>query len=85
MATRLAGGKGLTAVRSEDLTSLLRWLHRGDLQAPIDLPALARVGLQHCGTELMGHLRGLDQRGIQAVIVAVLAERSTPRPPAQPN
>lgn len=76
MAAAFVGGKGLTAVRSEDLVNLLRWLHRGELQAPIDLPGLARVGLQHCGTELMGHLRGLDQRGVQAVVVAVLAERN---------
>lgn len=76
MASAFGGGQGLTAARTEDLTTLLKWLHRGDLQAPIDTMGLARVGLQHCAGPLLGHLRGLDKRAVQAVVVAVLAERN---------
>jgi hypothetical protein len=71
----LAPGRALVPVESKALKVLLRSLYRGDLTAPLDLPSLTRVGLQYCSSELLHHLRGLDQNAIQAVVVAVLAER----------
>ncbi len=70
-----AGGIGLTEVSSHDLRKALRSLHRGDLDLPIDVASLARVGLQHCSQPLLAHLRDLDPAGVRAVLVAVLAER----------
>ena len=71
----LAPGRALVPVEDKALKVLLRSLYRGDLTAPLDLPSLTRVGLQYCSSELLHHLRGLDQNAIQAVVVAVLAER----------
>ena len=71
----LAPGRGLVPLEDASLKVLLRSLYRGDLTAPLDLPGLTRVGLQFCAEELLHHLRGLDQAAIQAVVVAVLAER----------
>lgn len=64
----------LTDIPTPDLEKLLRCVHRGDLPCPFDTPGLARVGLQHVA-DLLGHLRGLDQRAVTAVVVAVVAER----------
>jgi hypothetical protein len=71
----LALGQGLVPVEDNALKVLLRSLYRGDLTTPLDLPGLTRVGLQYCASELLHHLRGLDDVAIRAVVVAVLAER----------
>lgn len=71
----MLGGAGLTKVATADLTTALRALHRGDIAPPIDVTALARVGLQHCATEMLGTLRRLDADAVRAVLVAVIAER----------
>lgn len=68
-------GKGLVPVSDAALKTLLKHLYRGDIEAPLDLPGLTRIGLQYCATDLLHHLRGLDRTAIQAVCVAVLAER----------
>lgn len=68
------GAKGLVAVPTPDLEKLLRFVHRGDLDCPLTVPGLARVGLQHVADRLE-HLRGLPSDGVRAVVVAVLAER----------
>ena len=70
------GGLGLTEVGTEDLRKALRSLHRGDLDLPVTIASLARVGLQHCAIELLAHLRGLDAPAIKAVVIAVIAERN---------
>ena len=66
---------GLVAVSTDDLKKLLRAVYRQDIEAPLTVEALARVGLQHCASDILGHLRDLDERSIRAVVVAVIAER----------
>ncbi len=68
------GANGLLAVASSDLEKLLRALHRGDVTCPLTIQDLTRVGLQHAADRL-GHLRGLTDAGVRAVVVAVIAER----------
>jgi hypothetical protein len=65
----------LTGVPTEELKQLLRLVHRGEIAMPITPVSLAFVGLQHRAAELMQSLRGLDDAGTRAVLVAVLAER----------
>ena len=64
----------LKPVKSEDLQAILRFVHRGELPCPIDRVGLAIVGLLRLGDELE-LLAGLDAKAVQAVLVAVLAER----------
>ena len=45
-----------------------------ELACPIDQTGLAIAGLLRLGDDL-GHLRGLDERAVKAVLIAVLAER----------
>ena len=70
----IRSGQALREISSDDLKLLLRAVHRGELECPISRSALAQNNLLRLGDEL-GHLRGLDSRGVQAVLVAVLAER----------
>jgi hypothetical protein len=67
-------GKALTTVASDDLKKLLTAIYRGHLEGALEVTGLTRVGLQHCALELTGHMRELDLKGVQAVLVAVLAE-----------
>ncbi len=71
----LDSGTGLSSVPTEDLRRLLRGVFRGDLPCPLDARDLARHGLQERQELLLGALRGLDLRAVQAVLVCVLAER----------
>lgn len=71
----LGTGLGLTDVSTADLEVALRTLHRGQLECPLSIEGLTRVGLQHTATDLLEHLRGLEEPGVRAVLVAVLAER----------
>ena len=66
---------GLTRVTTAELERALAAVHRGVLRLPLDVPELARVGLQRSAGELMAALRNLDAAGVRAVLVAVLAER----------
>jgi len=66
---------GLTQVPTEDLKTLLRYLHRGELRCPLTPAELARFGLQVRSASLLNHLRGLDATGVRAVVVGILAER----------
>ena len=66
---------GLTEVADKDLKTLLKYLHRGEMNFPLTPAELARFGLQPCTASLLGHLRGLSEEGVRAVVVAVLAER----------
>jgi hypothetical protein len=70
----LRSGQGLRHISSADLKRLLQAIHRGEIECPINQIALAQLNLLRLGDEL-GHLRGLDARAAQAVIVAALAER----------
>ncbi|MFV8753521.1 hypothetical protein ACNOYE_23460 [Nannocystaceae bacterium ST9] len=65
----------LTGVPTEELKQLLRRVHRNEIAIPITPANLAFVGLQHRAGEIMQSLRGLDEPGARAVLVAVLAER----------
>ncbi len=65
----------LTGVPSDELKLLLRYIHRREVACPITPVEIARIGLQNRSAELMQSLRGLDEAGTRAVLVAVLAER----------
>jgi hypothetical protein len=65
----------LTGVPTEDLELLLRLIHRNHVTPPITPVTLALVGLQHRSEEIMQSLRGLDEAGVRAVLIAVMAER----------
>ncbi|KIG15361.1 hypothetical protein DB30_05693 [Enhygromyxa salina] len=60
---------------TEELEQLLRLVHRKHITPPLTPVELALVGLQHRSEELMQSLRGLDEAGARAVLIAVLAER----------
>ena len=68
---------GLTTLRDKELTTLLRYLHRGEIEIPLTIETLTRIGLQHRHDAVMGALRGLDKAGVRAVLVCVLAERKS--------
>lgn len=65
----------LTGVPTHELEQLLRLVHHQKIEIPITPVSLAFAGLQHRAAELMQSLRGLDEKGARAVLVAVLAER----------
>ena len=67
--------QGLTSLTTEQLKKLLKYLHDGSLQTPLTAHIIACVGFQFRHAELMSALRGLDEAGIRAVLVCVLAER----------
>ncbi|MEO0322261.1 MAG: hypothetical protein AAF447_04855 [Myxococcota bacterium] len=67
-------GRGLAAVPAEDLVKLLRLVHQGHVAFPLTRVELLVRGMNR----LADHadvLVGLDEAGVRAVIVAVLAER----------
>ncbi len=70
----MIGSGGLKALTLSQLHRLLRAVHRDELPCPIDRIGLATVGMLHLGDDL-GALRGLDSKGVRAVLVCVLAER----------
>ncbi|NVB41030.1 hypothetical protein G6O69_24530 [Pseudenhygromyxa sp. WMMC2535] len=65
----------LTGVSTEALEKLLRHLYRNEIEAPFTPVNLSLVGMQYATEMLMQSLRGLDQAGVRAVLVAVIAER----------
>jgi len=65
----------LTGVPTDELKQLLRRVHHNEIAIPVTPAGLAFVGLQHRAAEIMQSLRGLDEPGARAVLVAVLAER----------
>jgi len=66
---------GLTGVPTHLLERMFRNLVRGELSAPITINELACVGLQDVAPELLNTMRGLDDKAVKAVLVAVIAER----------
>ena len=68
------GGVGLTKVSTGELEELLRALHRGHLVFPIRASELIGNGFPHIA-EKTDLLQGLDEKGLRAVLVAVIAER----------
>jgi hypothetical protein len=69
------GTGGLTALTTDELKLLLRAVHKGELLCPIDPIGLASTGLLRL-TDHLGVLHGLDEAGVRAVLVCVLAERT---------
>lgn len=70
----MIGGRGLSKVPIEDLTALLRLVHRGGLRFPLRRQALLEMGMNRLA-ESADVIIGLDERGLRAVLVAVIAER----------
>jgi hypothetical protein len=69
-------GRGLLDLSTDALKRLLGHLHRGELVCPVDAQKIAGVGFQYKSAELMSALRDLDEAGVRAVLVCVLAERN---------
>lgn len=65
---------GLSRVSTEDLTRLLRIVHRGTVPFPISRASLVLCAFGHLEGEL-DLLVGRDQAGARAMLVAVIAER----------
>jgi len=70
----MIGTGGLKSVSTARLKDLLMAVHRGDLSCPLDRVGLTANGFFHEADDLE-ILRGLDERGVRAVLVSVLAER----------
>jgi hypothetical protein len=66
---------GLTRLTLEELKQLLRYVHRDELQCPVNIVELARLGFQNRAEILLHVFRGLDARAVQAVVTSVIAER----------
>ena len=71
----LRSGQALKLVSTDDLRMLLRAVHRGELSCPITRKGLAIAGALRLGDDLQ-HLRGLNEKAVTAVLVAVIAERN---------
>ena len=65
---------GLTSLTTEQLKKLLSYLHQGKLSLPLDAHSIACADSTWT-PRLMAALRGLDEAGVRAVLVCVLAER----------
>ena len=68
-------GRGLLDLSTDELKRLLGHLHKGELVCPVDAQRIAVTGFQYKSAELMTALRGLDEAGVRAVLICVLAER----------
>jgi hypothetical protein len=68
------GGVGLTQLGLADLEHLLRAVHRETLRCPIDQQSLHVAGLSYL-VDRVDFLKGLDERAVRAVLIAVIAER----------
>ena len=66
---------GLVQVHTDALKLLLREVHRKEITCPLQVTDLTRIGLQSNAEEILGSLRGLDEPGVRAVLIGVLAER----------
>lgn len=69
------GGVGLSELALVDVERLLSRLHNGELACPIGPRELHMAGLSYL-VDRVGFLRGLDERAVRAVLVAVIAERN---------
>ncbi|MEM9071519.1 MAG: hypothetical protein AAGE52_23635 [Myxococcota bacterium] len=67
-------GQGLTGVPTSDLEELLRAVHRKRLEFPLRRQNLLLLGMNRLADHA-SLLQGLDERGLRAVLVAVIAER----------
>jgi len=67
--------EGLTSLTTAHLKQLLKYLHDETLSLPLTAHSIAAAGFQFRHHELMAALRGLEEPGVRAVLVCVLAER----------
>ena len=67
-------GRGLTHFSDQQLERLLKAIHRGYVTCPLDARQLMIAGLADV-FDRASFLQGLDEAGVKAVIIAVLAER----------
>ena len=70
------GSPGLTKLTDDEIKELLTWLHRGHLRFPIRLADLIGGGLPHVA-EKAEIVAGLDEKGLRALLVSVMAERKS--------
>jgi len=73
--TMMQAARGLRDLTTEELKKILGHVYREELVCPFTIENLTRVGFQHRHDELMGAMRNLDETGVQAVLVCVIAER----------
>lgn len=74
----MVAGRGLSSVPDEELETLLRRVHRGEITYPLRRSELLLMKTPQLA-ELGDVLLGLDEGGVRAVLVAVLAERRARR------
>lgn len=67
---------GLVDVPTAQLENLLRRITRTELEYPLTKPTLMTLGYNEVAMASQA-LRGLDRRGVRAVLIAVLAERKS--------
>lgn len=77
----MKGGIGLTQVPDDELELLFRRAHQGLLSYPLRRSELLLLGAPRLA-EHGDALLGLDEKGVRAVLVAVLAERRHARKPS---
>ncbi len=71
--------QALLDVTDDDLETLLRAVHRGQIEFPLTRATLLNWG-KHRLADDGDLLVGLDEAGLRAVLAAVLAERRRGRP-----
>ena len=71
-------GPGLTHLSDQQLERLLKAVHRGYVTCPLTAEQLMGAGLADI-YDRTSFLRGIDEAGVKAVLVAVLAERRRKR------
>jgi hypothetical protein len=67
-------GRALTHLSDEQLERLLKAVHRGVVDFPLDGRQLMLAGFADI-FDRASFLHGLDEAGVKAVLLAVLAER----------
>lgn len=70
----MKGGIGLTKVPTHELERLLRWVHKRETRIPVSRADMLASGMTYLA-ESGDVLFGLDEPGLRAALVCVLAER----------
>ena len=70
----MQAASGLSPVPDEDIENLVRLIYQGHIPFPLERRRLLELGLNRLA-ENGGLIVGLDERGVRAVLAAVLAER----------
>ena len=66
---------GLTEFKDEELKKLLGHIYRHELSFPLTAQSIACIGFQYRHEIIMNALRGVDEKGAQAVLICTIAER----------